>query len=200
MSKLSIPQIRRICNALMASAMIATYAVVPIGAAQGQGDYCVIPGRSYTVIPGREPVAEVLTVPTDGDFDLWPILPEIPQRHTSTLELLACAIYCEAGGDICSDLTRMYVGNVILNRVADERYPDTIDGVLTQYRQYGRFYWTGVVWPERAAWEPEAVARAYDCARRLLDGERPLEADVVYQAEFPQGEVVAYQDGIYFGR
>jgi hypothetical protein len=198
MSRYSIAQIRRICNGAMASAMIAAYAIAPIGA-YGEG-YCVIPGKSYSVLPEREPAALVEPAPTDGDFDLWPILPQIPQRQTAALELLACAIYYEAGGNACSDMTRMMVGNVILNRVADPRYPDTIEGVLTEYRQYGRFYWSGVVWPERAAQEPEAVARAYDIARRLLDGERVFDADVIYQSEYKQGEVVAENDGMWFGR
>lgn len=119
------------------------------------------------------------------------------------LEMLACTIYIEAGGDACSNETRMMVGNVVLNRIADERFPDTMEEVLLQPRQYNTFSWTGIQWPARASTEPEAeaVARAYDCARRLLEGERVLDADVVWQAEFFQGsEVVSYQDGIYFCR
>ena len=35
------------------------------------------------------------------------------------------------------------------------------------YRQYGRYYWTGVVWPDRAEnpGEAHAVARAWETAR-----------------------------------
>ena len=116
-------------------------------------------------------------------------------------ELMACAIYCEAGSDSIPDDTRLMVGQVILNRVHDPRYPNSIKDVLTQRSQYGRFYWTGVVWPSRAANEPEAVARSYDCAERVLGGEWPLPEDVVYQAEFRQGrECVAEADGMYFCR
>jgi N-acetylmuramoyl-L-alanine amidase len=116
------------------------------------------------------------------------------------LRLLAIAIYCEAGSDNISDETRMMVAQVIINRVNDERFPDTIEEVLTQRGQYGRFYWTGVVWPSRAASEPEAVARAFACAKRVLDGEWPLPVDVVFQAEFIQGEIVASVPGFYFCR
>jgi len=115
-------------------------------------------------------------------------------------ELLACAIYCEAGGDACTDETRRMVGEVILNRVADPRFPDTIAGVLTQKSQYGRFHWTGVVWPSRAAHEPEAVERAYRCAEAVLTEPRLLPEDVVFQAEFVQGEIVASAPGYYFCR
>lgn len=119
------------------------------------------------------------------------------------LEMLACTIYIEAGGDSCSDETRLMVGNVVLNRVADDRFPDTMEEVLLQPRQYNTFSWTGIKWPERASNESEAdaVARAYDCARRLLEGERVLDDDVIFQSEHIQGtEIVVYQDGIYFCR
>lgn len=131
-------------------------------------------------------------------------LPEEPPEYSrEDLETLALIIYQEAGGDDCTDETRLMVGTVVLNRVADDRYPDTIAEVATQYRQYGRLYWTGLKWPERAskAEEAHAVKRAYDCATQLLDGYRALPKDVIFQAEFAQGtEVVAQQDGFYFCR
>lgn len=119
------------------------------------------------------------------------------------LELLALVIYQEAGGDACNDDTRLKIGTVVMNRVADPRFPDTIRDVVLQRGQYGRLYWTGPKWPVRAskAVEARAVARAYDCAEMVLNGYRSLPADVVYQAEFEQGDgVVAHQDGFYFCR
>lgn len=126
-----------------------------------------------------------------------------PTYTEEELEALALVIYQEAGADYCSDETRMMVGTVVMNRVTDSRFPDTIHGVLTQKAQYGRLYWTGLVWPDRAskAVEAHAVERAYKCAERILNGERVLPEGVVWQAEFKQGtEVVAYQDGMYFCR
>lgn len=119
------------------------------------------------------------------------------------LRTLALIIYQEAGADYCSDDTRLKVGTVVLNRVASDAYPDTIQAVALERRQYGRLYWTGLVWPERAQdpAEAHAVERAYNCAEQLLQGFRALPEDVVYQAEFSQGtEVVAHQDGLYFCR
>ena len=135
--------------------------------------------------------------------------PEIIQEEAvlaytdEELEVLAIIIYQEAGGDACSDLTRSMVGTVVMNRVASDLFPDTIQEVATQKRQYGRLYWTGLVWPDRASnpGEAQAVQRAYDCARAILEGERALPEDVIWQAEFPQGtEIVAHQDGLYFCR
>ena len=126
-----------------------------------------------------------------------------PAFTEEELEALAIIIYQEAGGDACSDETRSMVGTVVMNRVESDLFPDTIQEVATQKRQYGRLYWTGLVWPERASnpGEAHAVQRAYDCARAILEGERALPADVIWQAEFPQGtEIVAHQDGLYFCR
>lgn len=120
------------------------------------------------------------------------------------VDLLACVIYQEAGGDACSDLCRFMVGDVVLNRVADSRFPDTIEEVLTQRGQYGTFSKTGVVWPARAdnPGEAAAVERAYDTARRLLSGEHSelYGAGYIWQAEFIQGKDVIEVDGTYFGR
>ncbi len=119
------------------------------------------------------------------------------------LELLARAIYAEAGGDDCSDETRIMVGNVILNRMNDPRYPDTMEEVLTQPLQYNTFDKTGVVWKDRASDpdERDAVERAYQCAERVLLGEKLLPDDVIFQSEYIQGtEIVTHQDGIYFCR
>lgn len=125
-----------------------------------------------------------------------------PTYTEADREMLALVIYQEAGVDACSDDTRLMVGNVVLNRVADDRFPDTIEEVLLQERQYGRLHWTGLVWPERAdnPGEAHAVQRAYDCAERVLDGERLLPEDVIFQSEYILGEIVAQQDGFYFCR
>lgn len=106
---------------------------------------------------------------------------------------------------MCSDETRQMVGEVVLNRVKDKRYPCTIEGVITQPYQYGLLYKTGPVWPKRAEnpGEQHAVERAYETAWELLidDAERLLPEDVIYQAEFEQGkETVAEADGFYFCR
>lgn len=131
----------------------------------------------------------------------WPELPKEPDP--AEVEMLACAIYNEAGGDACSDLCRYYVGDVILNRVADPRFPDTIEGVLTAPGQYGRFSKTGIVWPKRASnpGEAHAVQRAYDTAYDLLSGNHSelYGAGYVWQAEFSQGSGF-WLDGLYFGK
>lgn len=128
------------------------------------------------------------------------VLPPDPER----VEMLACLIYQEAGGDACSDLCRMRVGDVVLTRELDPRFPSTLEEVLLQPGQYGRFSKTGIVWPARASKPEEAAAvqRAYDTAEQLLSGEHSdlWGLGYVWQAEFPQGTDTILDSGIYFGR
>ena len=146
-----------------------------------------------------EPTPEPLPVPDPVETEE---IDAAPSYTEAQLEQLALVIYQEAGGDACSDDTRLKVGTVVMNRVADDRFPGTIEEVLLQERQYGRLHWTGLVWPARAELpqEAHAVARAYDIAERILSGERYLPEDVIFQSEYIQGEIVAEQDGFYFCR
>lgn len=116
------------------------------------------------------------------------------------VELLACAIYTEAGGDAACDDCRRRVADVILNRVADERFPDSIYDVLTQPGQYAN----GIRWPSRAnnAVEVHAVERAYRIAEEVLDGQH---SDIygkgyIWQAVFVQGSSGFWCCGTYFGK
>lgn len=117
------------------------------------------------------------------------------------LEILAIIIYQEAGADYCSDDTRRKVGSVFLNRVNHSGFPDTFEEVATGKSQYGTLYWTGIVWPDRAVnpGEAHAVERAYRIAEELLLSGSILPPNVIWQAEFPQGDgLYCQQDNIYF--
>lgn len=128
--------------------------------------------------------------------------PIYPAYSEEDLYDMAAAIYNEAGADSCSDETRRLVGYVILNRVNDPRYPNTIQGVLKQRSQYGRFYWTGIKFADRASLpqEQHAVQRAYRIAKECLEANTiPIPKTVLFQAEFKQGvKVYSHQDGMYF--
>lgn len=131
-----------------------------------------------------------------------PVQSNIPTYTQDDLECLAVVIYQEAGGDALSDEFRYYVGCVVMNRVESNLFPNTVREVAEQYRQWGRLYWTGVVWPDRAnnPEEAHAVARAYDIAKKVLeDTERSVPSNVVWFAEFKQGDGVWLEsDGMYF--
>lgn len=123
------------------------------------------------------------------------------------VELLACVIYQEAGGDTCCDMCRRRVADVVLNRVKDPRFKGTtIEEILIDgdpAPQWGLYSVTGVVWPDKASLpeEQHAVERAYRIAREVLEGQHSdLTSDYIWCAEFSQGTDVIECDGIYFGK
>lgn len=130
--------------------------------------------------------------------------PPAPIIDPYELELLACVVYQEAGGDHQCDECRRRVADVVLNRVNDSRFPNTIYKVLTAKHQYGKFYKTGVVWPERAknAGEKHAVKRAYRIAEEVLSGHHSdlYGEGYVWQARFKQSDDNVYCCGHYYGR
>lgn len=179
----------------------APHAIADVEATVTENGYCTIPA-----IVESEP--EVLNFRYNERLIAGIIpekaAPEEVKLYTEReLEMLACVIYQEAGGNEASDETRRMVGEVVLNRVNDPRFPDTIEGVLIQKSQYGWMHWTGIVWAARASNpnEADAVARAYRCAKMVFEEERLLPEDTVFQAGFVQGkEIVATAPGFYFCR
>lgn len=125
-----------------------------------------------------------------------------PEYTAEELETLAIIIYQEAGADSIPDNIREYVGCVVLNRVENPNFPDTIQEVATEKQQWGRLHWTGIKWPERASLpaEARAVERARECAKKLLETDnRPVPENVIWCAEFPQGSGTwLHSNGIYF--
>lgn len=96
-------------------------------------------------------------------------------------ELLAHLIYAEAGG-VESDACRYYVGSVVLNRMKDKDFPDTMQEVIYQTEptlQYACIDDGNINKP------PDA--RCYEVAEALLKYGSVAPENVVYQAEFEQG-------------
>ena len=93
------------------------------------------------------------------------------------LDILANVVAGEA--PFCPQEHQIAVAAVVLNRVADDRFPDTVAEVVGQPGQYRESYLTGTDAPEDC----------YEAARIALSGEHDVPAGVVYQANFPQGAV-----------
>jgi len=136
------------------------------------------------------------------------VLPPVPEENKvdpELLEQLAIVVYREAGGDNVCDDCRTRVADVALNRVADDRFPDTLEGVLTQKNQYGAMHWDGIVWPDRAdnPGEAHAVERAYAAAEDVLLGNHSelYGEGYIFQSEFPKlGEQPVECCGIYYAK
>lgn len=131
-----------------------------------------------------EPVKEETTEPTE----------EVKNYTEDDLFYLAAAVCREAGGE--SEEIQLLVANVIINRVNSPHYPDTIYGVLTQYKQYGTMWMYGVSFPDWA--DDNVKEQCYSVAQRILNGERYCPENVLFQAEFQQGSGVYKHIGVYY--
>ena len=108
--------------------------------------------------------------------------------YEHNLYVLSHIIYAEAGGE--GDKTQKYVGSVVLNRVADSRFPNTIEGVVFQKGQYS---------PVRnGAYYKTPSERAVKNAKYLLDNGSILPSGVIFQSEFKQGSVYEKVGNMYF--
>lgn len=96
--------------------------------------------------------------------------------------LLSHLINGESGSSWCTDEMRYYVGSVVLNRMNDDRFPNTIKEVIYQDGQYA------CIWDGNFDKEPSE-----DCIRiaeELLTNGSVLPEEVVWQAQFKQGKGV----------
>lgn len=86
---------------------------------------------------------------------------------------------------------QFYVGSVVLNRVADDRFPNTIEQVIFQKGQYA------CTWDGNFNQEPSE--RAYEIASDLLNMGSVLPSQVVFQAQFEQGSgIYIKEQNMYF--
>lgn len=66
----------------------------------------------------------------------------LEEEYYDSLEMLAACVEAEAGNQGLDG--KRLVADVILNRVDDEDFPDTIEGVITQKYQFAS-YWNGAM-------------------------------------------------------
>ena len=114
---------------------------------------------------------------------------EEPWLGTYEHELLASAIYREAGSNEFTDRHQQLVGQVIINRCNSSEFPNTIYGVLTQEeptRQYGDYESILANVGNRDL----IPQRCYDNALIVLNGEVECPDNIVWQANFKQGSGV----------
>lgn len=93
---------------------------------------------------------------------------------------LSHVICGEAEG--CSRDMKVSVGSVVLNRVSDSRFPNTISEVIFQAGQYA------CTWDGNFYREPSE--ETIEVAKELLEDGTQIDKSVVWQAEFPQGRGV----------
>ena len=102
-----------------------------------------------------------------------------PMAYTEG-ELYALSHIISAEADYCQREMMEGVGSVVLNRVADDRFPDTIEDVIHQPGQYEPVS-NGIY----DSVQPSEMAM--EVAIELLKHGSKFPPEVVYQANFPQG-------------
>ena len=107
------------------------------------------------------------------------------------LDLLSRLVNAEAGSDWLTDEHQRAVASVVLNRVSDNRFPNTIHSVIYQRGQYA-CTWNGMI-------NKMPSQRAVDNARYVLENGVTVPENVIFQAQFKQGKGVwKYIQGHYF--
>lgn len=111
---------------------------------------------------------------------IWLCAVNFQAAYEDDLYVLSHVITGEAEG--CSRDMKLSVGSVVLNRVSDDRFPDTIAEVVFQDGQYA------CTWDGNYYREPSQDT--IDIAAELLKDGSAIDESVVWQAEFPQGSGV----------
>ena len=109
----------------------------------------------------------------------------------SDLDLLSRVVFSEAGSDWISNEHQRAVASVVLNRVSDKRFPNSIKEVVYQKGQYGCVN-NGMI-------KNTPNKRAIENAKYVLENGITIPQNVVWQSQFRQGKGVwKYIEGHYF--
>jgi hypothetical protein len=125
--------------------------------------------------PITEPT-EITSEPTE------PVTEPQPWWTEEELDMLAALIYYEAGSNDCTDRHQQLVGQVVINRMNDDRFPNTIHDVIIQNGQYSTYKL--VLGNMGGDFIPQ---RCYTNAMVVLNDGVECPPNVIYQANFKQG-------------
>lgn len=114
----------------------------------------------------------------EEDLEFIPYHTNLKDTYENNLYWLSHIIYAESGSSYCTDELQLLVGSVVLNRVNNPNFPDSIYNVIHDPGQY-QPTWNGAI-------NKEPDERAINNAKYLLDN-GPIESNIIFQAEFSQG-------------
>ena len=135
---------------------------------------------------------QVEQVPTVPDEIVLSRIQPMSDEYYECVETLARVIHAEESNEVNGEEASWCVAGVVLERVYDEDYPNTIEGVIYQRGQF-ECTWNGGMYREEPTdieWEISAEAM-----QLYLEGGRILPEGSVYIAEFRQGAGVVTQIG-----
>ena len=117
---------------------------------------------------------------------------KLAQYSDEDIRILTTTVFHEAGHT--TEKLRQYVAQVVLNRVEDSRFPDTVKGVITQPGQYSTKYATVEAANAIQATDSKNGTYYYgiceDSVKAAMMGQVEMPSNVLYQANFSQGKGV----------
>lgn len=150
------------------------------------GARSVEPEVKETVVQAPAPEPEIVTLIKYVDVPYEPVVEDDSNFQTDR-DIIATVVYNEAWGG-CSERHRELVAAVVVNRVNDSRFPNTVYDVVTQPNQYLKAYADpNSTYRQRATSDPQVWAECQRIAARALHGEIECDPAVVWQAESTQG-------------
>ena len=117
---------------------------------------------------------------------------KLAQYSDEDIRILTTTVFHEAGHT--TEQLRQYVAQVVLNRVEDSRFPDTVKGVITQPGQYSTKYATVEAANAIQATDSKNGTYYYgiceDSVKAAMMGQVEMPSNVLYQTNFSQGKGV----------
>lgn len=117
---------------------------------------------------------------------------KLAQYSDEDIRILTTTVFHEAGHT--TEQLRQYVAQVVLNRVEDSRFPDTVKGVITQPGQYSTKYATVEAANAIQATDSKNGTYYYgiceDSVKAAMMGQVEMPSNVLFQANFSQGKGV----------
>lgn len=117
---------------------------------------------------------------------------KLAQYSDEDIRILTTTVFHEEGHT--TEQLRQYVAQVVLNRVEDSRFPDTVKGVITQPGQYSTKYATVEAANAIQATDSKNGTYYYgiceDSVKAAMMGQVEMPSNVLYQANFSQGKGV----------
>lgn len=117
---------------------------------------------------------------------------KLAQYSDEDIRILTTTVFHEAGHT--TEQLRQYVAQVVLNRVEDSRFPDTVKGVITQPGQYSTKYATVEAANAIQATDSKNGTYYYgiceDSVKAAMMGQVEMPSNVLYKANFSQGKGV----------
>ncbi len=113
--------------------------------------------------------------------------PKTPRYSTEEIDLLAKLVYAEARGEGIEGM--LAVADVVLNRVKDERFPDSIKDIIFQKGQFESVH--------NGSINMKPNEDAYEAVRKALNGENIVEDAVFFwQPNFVRNakKVIGYKE------